>query len=126
MLPLSRFTWHLQVLLQSLEIVRKLNKLLFCRAWKTYKLSKGPKFALERVKPATDLTADMLAKWVCAHVLWYLHVEMRGSKLTVTPEHMIDTSVLPAFCMLLLRIHAFNLRVESTWSWNILHAHMSI
>lgn len=32
------------------------------RAWKTYKLDKGPKFALERVKPATDLTAEMLQK----------------------------------------------------------------
>lgn len=31
-------------------------------AWKTYCLTKGPKFALERVKPATDLTADMIQK----------------------------------------------------------------
>ena len=29
-------------------------------SWKTYKLSKGPKFALEKKKPATDLTHDML------------------------------------------------------------------
>lgn len=33
-----------------------------CRSWKTYRLAKGPKFALERVKPATDLTHDMVAK----------------------------------------------------------------
>jgi phenylalanyl-tRNA synthetase alpha chain len=35
---------------------------LSCRQWKTYKLEKGPKFALERKKPATELTAEMLAK----------------------------------------------------------------
>jgi len=35
------------------------------RQWKTYKLEKGPKFALERKKPATELTQEMLAKWVC-------------------------------------------------------------
>ncbi|CAK0780882.1 hypothetical protein CVIRNUC_005208 [Coccomyxa viridis] len=29
-------------------------------SWRTYKLSKGPKFALEKKKPATDLTHDML------------------------------------------------------------------
>ena len=28
----------------------------------TYRISKGPKFALQRKKAATDLTADMLAK----------------------------------------------------------------
>lgn len=33
-----------------------------CRQWKTYKLTKGAKFALERKKPATDLTYEMLAK----------------------------------------------------------------
>eukprot|EP00983_Pelagomonas_calceolata_P036011 1126837-Pelagomonas_calceolata.AAC.3 len=33
-----------------------------CRQWKTYKLDKGPKFALERKKPATELTQEMLAK----------------------------------------------------------------
>ncbi len=32
------------------------------RTWKTYKLTKGPKFALERKKQATDLTAEMLQK----------------------------------------------------------------
>eukprot|EP00798_Chlamydomonas_sp_ICE-L_P020758 gene20758-27578_t len=40
----------------------KKRKLVKPEAWKTYKISKGPKFALERVKPATDLTVDMLAK----------------------------------------------------------------
>lgn len=34
------------------------------RQWKTYKLVKGPKFALERKKQATELTYDMMAKWV--------------------------------------------------------------
>ena len=29
-------------------------------SWRTYKLSKGPKFSLEKKKPATDLTHDML------------------------------------------------------------------
>lgn len=32
------------------------------RTWKTYQVGKGPHFALERKKQATDLTADMLAK----------------------------------------------------------------
>jgi hypothetical protein len=32
------------------------------RTWKTYKVAKGPKFALERKRQATDLTADMVAK----------------------------------------------------------------
>lgn len=36
---------------------RKLAKL---ETWKTYRLTKGPHFALERVKPATDLTLEML------------------------------------------------------------------
>lgn len=31
-------------------------------SWKTFALSKGPKFALERKKQATELTAEMLAK----------------------------------------------------------------
>ncbi len=35
-----------------------------CSTWKTYRLSKGPKYARERKKQATVLTADMLAKWV--------------------------------------------------------------
>ena len=39
----------------------KKRKLVKAETWKTYRLEKGPKFALERVKPATELTADMLA-----------------------------------------------------------------
>ncbi|GLC42042.1 hypothetical protein PLESTB_001061900 [Pleodorina starrii] len=40
----------------------KKRKLVKPEQWKTYKLTKGPKFALERKKPATDLTQEMLAK----------------------------------------------------------------
>ena len=39
-----------------------LSAVLLGRAWKTYKLSKGPKFALERKKAATDLTYELLTK----------------------------------------------------------------
>jgi phenylalanyl-tRNA synthetase alpha chain len=38
----------------------KKRKLVRAEAWKTFQLGKGPAFALERVKPATDLTVDML------------------------------------------------------------------
>lgn len=38
------------------------RKLVALQAWKTFRVSPGPKFALERRKPATDLTADMLQK----------------------------------------------------------------
>eukprot|EP00199_Chlamydomonas_sp_CCMP681_P000662 CAMPEP_0119107318 /NCGR_PEP_ID=MMETSP1180-20130426/9635_1 /TAXON_ID=3052 ORGANISM="Chlamydomonas cf sp, Strain CCMP681" /NCGR_SAMPLE_ID=MMETSP1180 /ASSEMBLY_ACC=CAM_ASM_000741 /LENGTH=494 /DNA_ID=CAMNT_0007092789 /DNA_START=101 /DNA_END=1585 /DNA_ORIENTATION=+ len=40
----------------------KKRKLLKPEQWKTYKLTKGPKFALERKKAATELTQEMLAK----------------------------------------------------------------
>ena len=40
----------------------KKRKLIKNEAWKTYKLCKGPKFALERKKPATDLTFEMIQK----------------------------------------------------------------
>ena len=40
----------------------KKRKLVAPETWKTYKLSKGPKFALQRVRPATDLTTEMLQK----------------------------------------------------------------
>lgn len=43
----------------------KKRKLVTPETWKTYRLTKGPKFARERVKEATDLTADMLAKCAC-------------------------------------------------------------
>jgi len=34
------------------------------RTWKTYSVTKGPQFALERKRQATDLTTEMLTKWV--------------------------------------------------------------
>jgi len=40
----------------------KKRKLVRPEAWKTYALGKGPKFALRRVRQATDLTQEMLAK----------------------------------------------------------------
>jgi phenylalanyl-tRNA synthetase alpha chain len=38
----------------------KKRKLCKVETWKSYHLSKGPAFALQRVKPATELTVDML------------------------------------------------------------------
>ena len=38
------------------------RKLVTLDKWKTFKITKGPKFALERKKPATDLTSEMLLK----------------------------------------------------------------
>ena len=40
----------------------KKRKLAAPEAWKTYRLAKGPKFALEKRKPATDLSAEMLQR----------------------------------------------------------------
>uniref|UniRef100_A0A7R9V8F0 phenylalanine--tRNA ligase n=1 Tax=Chlamydomonas euryale TaxID=1486919 RepID=A0A7R9V8F0_9CHLO len=45
----------------AVEALKK-RKLVKMEAWKTYRLSKGSKFALQRVKPATDLTAEMVQK----------------------------------------------------------------
>eukprot|EP00887_Chlorella_sp_A99_P007574 scaffold28.g7574.t1 len=43
------------------EVVQlRKRKLLVLQTWKTYRLRRGPKFALERRKAATDLTAEML------------------------------------------------------------------
>lgn len=45
------------------EVVQlRKRKLLVLQTWKTYRLRRGPKFALERRKAATDLTAEMLQK----------------------------------------------------------------
>lgn len=38
------------------------RKLSNIQSWKTFRLTKGPKFALERKKPATDLTHEMILK----------------------------------------------------------------
>jgi hypothetical protein len=40
----------------------KKRKLVRPEAWKTYALGRGPKFALQRTRQATDLTQEMLAK----------------------------------------------------------------
>ncbi len=40
----------------------KKRKLITPESWTTFRLSKGPKFALEKKKAPTDLTADMLQK----------------------------------------------------------------
>ena len=39
----------------------KKRKLLNLETWLTYKLAKGPKFALQKVKAATDIDREMLA-----------------------------------------------------------------
>lgn len=44
------------------ETLAKKRKLLRPESWKTYRIAKGPKFALERKRQATDLTHEMLAK----------------------------------------------------------------
>lgn len=51
----------------ELAALRK-RKLLVAEAWKTYRVGKGPAFALQRKKAATELTAEMLQKWVAARV----------------------------------------------------------
>lgn len=38
------------------------RRMVTVEKWKTFKITKGPKFALERKKAATDLTVEMLAK----------------------------------------------------------------
>ena len=45
----------------EVEALKK-RKLVVPYAWKTYHIFKGPKFALERRKPATDLTFEMLQR----------------------------------------------------------------
>ena len=40
----------------------KKRKLVAAESWKTYRVGKGPAFALQRRKAATELTADMLQK----------------------------------------------------------------
>ncbi len=40
----------------------KKRKLVTLETWKTYRLQKGPQFALEKKKAATDLTHDMLQR----------------------------------------------------------------
>jgi phenylalanyl-tRNA synthetase alpha chain len=47
--------------LKEMQALSK-RKLVTMEKWKTFKLTKGPKFALERKKAATDLTAEMLLK----------------------------------------------------------------
>jgi hypothetical protein len=34
-----------------------------CSTWKTYRVSKGAKFATQRKKQATELTSEMIARW---------------------------------------------------------------
>lgn len=40
----------------------KKRKLLKPESWKTYRITKGPNFALERKRQATELTHEMLTK----------------------------------------------------------------
>jgi phenylalanyl-tRNA synthetase alpha chain len=52
--------WLLQEVAKADADWLKKRQQITPETWKTYKLSKGPKFALEKKKPATDLTHDML------------------------------------------------------------------
>lgn len=51
-----------QALDQAVGAALRKRKLAATEAWKTYRLGKGPRFALQRRRAAADLTADMLAK----------------------------------------------------------------
>ncbi len=44
------------------EAALRKRKLLAVEAWKTYRLGRGPKFALERRRAAADLTPEMVAR----------------------------------------------------------------
>eukprot|EP00897_Mesotaenium_endlicherianum_P004012 jgi/Mesen1/3639/ME000020S03171 len=44
----------------ELDALQKKRKLITPRTWRTYRVAKGPKFQLEKKKPATDLTHDLL------------------------------------------------------------------
>lgn len=46
----------------DLDTLTKKRKLLQLNTWKTFNLTRGPKFALQRKKQATELTAEMMAK----------------------------------------------------------------
>ncbi|KAI8467957.1 MAG: tRNA synthetases class II core domain (F)-domain-containing protein [Monoraphidium minutum] len=46
----------------DLEALTKKRKFLALNSWKTFAVSKGPQFALQRKKQATELTAEMLSK----------------------------------------------------------------
>lgn len=43
-------------------VALKKRKLIAPESWKTYRVGQGPKFALQRKKAATDLTAEMIQK----------------------------------------------------------------
>lgn len=47
---------------EKIIIALKKRKLLAPETWKTFRLGKGPRFTRERVKEATDLTAEMIGK----------------------------------------------------------------
>lgn len=45
----------------ELQALKK-RKLVAPESWKTYRVGRGPKYAAERKRAATDLTAEMIAK----------------------------------------------------------------
>lgn len=44
------------------DLLLKKRKLIKCLTWKTYQMTKGPKFALKKSKQATDLSYEMIKK----------------------------------------------------------------
>jgi len=73
LLKVAKIDDGIQNLLRSIEdgneipavdatTLHKKRKLIVPQTWKTYKLSKGPKFSLSKKKQATDLTHDMILK----------------------------------------------------------------
>ena len=88
----------LQTLLDGNEIpqkeatlLHKKRKLITPNTWKTYKLTKGSKFALSRRKQATDLTREMILKCkhrligrTCEFILLGEHGRNKSSKLTTS------------------------------------------
>ena len=64
----------------------KKRKLVVPESWTTFRLSKGPNFALEKKKAPTDLTADMLQK--CARP----QSSETGPRRCRTPQHIAHSA----------------------------------
>ncbi|BDA43266.1 Phenylalanine-tRNA ligase alpha subunit [Coccomyxa sp. Obi] len=99
----------------------KKRKLVKPEAWKTYALKKGPKFALEKKKPATELTHEMLQKgtWRDANFKAYnfnaLGQPTNGGHLH--PLLKVRTQIRKAFTSMGFEEMPTNNYVESSF-WN--------
>ncbi|CAL8468743.1 g8283 [Coccomyxa elongata] len=99
----------------------KKRKLVKPESWKTYALKKGPKFALEKKKPATELTHEMLQKgtWRDANFKAYnfnaLGQPTNGGHLH--PLLKVRTQIRKAFTSMGFEEMPTNNYVESSF-WN--------